>query len=71
MPGETHTLADFAAGLQYELLDSSLVAKFKTYLLDAVGCALHGTSQPWARIIDTVGRLEKLPSIRIPQDLLV
>jgi len=30
MPDDMRTLADFAAGLQYELLDSGLVAKFKT-----------------------------------------
>jgi 2-methylcitrate dehydratase PrpD len=59
MPGDTRSLADFAAGLQYELLDSGLVAKFKTYLLDAVGCALHGTSQPWARIVTDYIREQK------------
>ena len=59
MPGDTRSLADFAAGLQYELLDSGLVAKFKTYLLDAVGCALHGTSQPWARIVTDYIRAQK------------
>ena len=59
MSGDTRTLADFAAGLQYELLDSGLVAKFKTYLLDAVGCALHGTSRPWARIVADYVREQK------------
>jgi len=59
MPGDTRSLADFAAGLQYELLDSGLVAKFKTYLLDAVGCALHGTSRPWARIVADYVREQK------------
>ena len=59
MPGDTRSLADFAAGLQYELLDFGLVAKFKTYLLDAVGCALHGTSQPWARIVTDYIREQK------------
>jgi len=67
MPGDTRSLADFAAGLQYGLLDSGLVAKFKNYLLDAVGCALHGTSQPWARIVADDVREQN----RILQDLLV
>ncbi len=67
MPDDTRTLAGFAAGLQYELLDSGLVARFKTYLLDAVGCALHGTSQPWARIVADDVREQN----RVLQDLLV
>ena len=48
----TRTLADFAAGLQFEQLDRDLVIKFKTYLLDGIGCGLHGTSQPCARIMN-------------------
>ncbi len=47
----TRELAGFAADLRYGLLDPDLIAKFKTYLLDAIGCALHGTSQPWAQIV--------------------
>jgi 2-methylcitrate dehydratase PrpD len=51
MERATRSLADFAAGLEYDRLERDLVPKFKTYLLDGIGCGLHGTSQPWARII--------------------
>ena len=51
MAGVTRTLADFAAGLKFEAIDRDLVDRFKKHLLDAVGCGLHGTSQPWARIV--------------------
>jgi 2-methylcitrate dehydratase PrpD len=49
--GETRILADFAAGLSFEAIDRDLVDRFKKYLLDAIGCGLHGTSQPWAKIV--------------------
>ena len=52
MENATRLLAGFAAGLGYDALDRDLVARFKTYLLDAVGCGLHGSTQPWARIVN-------------------
>lgn len=52
MESATRLLAGFAAGLGYDALGRDLVARFKTYLLDAVGCALHGSTQPWARIVN-------------------
>jgi 2-methylcitrate dehydratase PrpD len=52
MENVTRSLADFAAGLRFERLDRELVKRFKTYLLDGVGCGIHGTSQPWARIMN-------------------
>jgi 2-methylcitrate dehydratase PrpD len=48
----TKRLAAFAADLRYEALDEALVLHFKKYLLDAIGCALHGASQPCARIVN-------------------
>lgn len=48
----TRTLAGFASGLSFDALMPELVVSFKTYLLDAIGCGLHGGSQPWARIIN-------------------
>ncbi|MDX9819533.1 MAG: MmgE/PrpD family protein, partial [Desulfococcus multivorans] len=49
--GVTGRLADFAAGLRFEALAPSLLDRFKTYLLDGIGCGIHGTSLPWARIV--------------------
>jgi 2-methylcitrate dehydratase PrpD len=48
----TRTLAGFASRLSFDQLEPELVVRFKTYLLDAIGCGLHGASQPWARIIN-------------------
>jgi 2-methylcitrate dehydratase PrpD len=52
MENVTQRLADFTAGLQFDHLDGELITKFKKYLLDGIGCGLHGTSQPWGRIIN-------------------
>ena len=48
----TRTLAGFASRLSFDQLKPELVGSFKMYLLDAIGCGLHGASQPWARIIN-------------------
>lgn len=48
----TRKLAGFAAELRYEALDPALILHFKKHLLDAVGCGLHGLSQPGARIVN-------------------
>lgn len=48
----TRRLAGFAAGLRFDVLDGNLVAKSKQHLLDAIGCGLHGSSLPWARIVN-------------------
>jgi 2-methylcitrate dehydratase PrpD len=52
MRGITRVLASFAANLTYEELGRDLVGRFKEYLLDGIGCGLHGTSQPWAQIVN-------------------
>jgi len=52
MEHATRELARFASGLDFARLDKDLVVRFKTYLLDAAGCALHGSAQPWARIVN-------------------
>jgi 2-methylcitrate dehydratase PrpD len=52
MKSVTRTLAGFAANVQYEALEKSLVLHFKKHLLDAIGCGLYGASQPCARIVN-------------------
>jgi len=52
MKGSTKALADFTADLKYDSLDAGLSASFKKYLLDGIGCGLHGHSQPWSRIMN-------------------
>jgi 2-methylcitrate dehydratase PrpD len=48
----TPTLAGFASRLTYDDLTPALVENSKKYLLDAVGCGLHGASRPWARMVN-------------------
>jgi len=48
----TRTLAGFGSRLSFEDLKPELLASLKNCLLDAVGCGLHGVSQPWARIVN-------------------
>ncbi|MFH2076407.1 MAG: MmgE/PrpD family protein [Pseudomonadota bacterium] len=52
MNDTTRTLARFAADVRFDQLGRGLVGKFKKHLLDAIGCGIHGTSQPWARIVN-------------------
>ncbi|MGD9676160.1 MAG: MmgE/PrpD family protein [Candidatus Bipolaricaulia bacterium] len=44
-------LADFAAHLDLSAVDPSDVLHMKYDLLDSVGCALYGSTTPWARIV--------------------
>jgi 2-methylcitrate dehydratase PrpD len=46
----TRTLADFASRLAFDALAPELVVRFKTYLLDAIGCGLNGGSPPGGRL---------------------
>jgi 2-methylcitrate dehydratase PrpD len=48
----TRVLAGFASRLTYDELEQPLAEEFKKCLLDAIGCALHGASLPWARIVN-------------------
>jgi 2-methylcitrate dehydratase PrpD len=52
MDSVTRTLAGFVSRLSFEELKPEIVLSLKKYLLDAVGCGLHGASQPWARIVN-------------------
>jgi len=51
MEGVTQALARFAAGLRFGDLNSSLIKQFKRYLLDGIGCGLHGSSLPWSQMV--------------------
>ncbi len=47
----TRALAGFASRLSFEDLNPRLVQSLKKFLLDAIGCGLHGASLPWARTV--------------------
>lgn len=44
-------LAGFASTLTYDRIPAAVVAHAKVCLLDALGCALHGSTLPWCRIL--------------------
>jgi 2-methylcitrate dehydratase PrpD len=48
----TQKLAGFASRLAFADLEPPLVQKLKSFILDAVGCGLHGASLPWAQIVN-------------------
>jgi 2-methylcitrate dehydratase PrpD len=47
----TRQLAWFAAKLKYGQLPGEVIAKTKVCVLDALGCILNGSTQPWGKII--------------------
>ncbi|MFL4983798.1 MAG: MmgE/PrpD family protein [Xanthobacteraceae bacterium] len=55
----TRGIAAFVAGLTYARIPSEVIARIKLLILDALGCALFGTSLEWSRILlATLGRLD-------------
>ncbi|MGH3745997.1 MAG: MmgE/PrpD family protein, partial [Micromonosporaceae bacterium] len=55
----TQRLAGFAAQLRYQDLPAAVVEHVKLCLLDTVGCALHGATLPWTRILrETIAELD-------------
>ncbi|MGH7845896.1 MAG: MmgE/PrpD family protein [Candidatus Binatia bacterium] len=47
----TRALAEYIAGFSYKELPSEVVSKIKFCLIDALGCALFGSTLPWGEII--------------------
>jgi 2-methylcitrate dehydratase PrpD len=45
----TRALAEFAAGLRFEDLPDSVIAFFKIWLLDTLGCGVVGCKAPWSQ----------------------
>ena len=52
MPGETKTLAEFAAQLRYDDIPQPAVAIAKACIIDTVGVVLFGSTLPWSKIVD-------------------
>lgn len=59
MNDTSRRLARFAADVRFDQLDRGLVGKFKKHLLDAIGCGLHGGSQPGAQIVNRYIRVQR------------
>ena len=51
MSGETRTLAEFAAGLNYEDIPRPVVERAKDCLIDTIGAAVFGSTMPWSKIV--------------------
>ena len=55
----TGGIAAFVAGLTYARIPSEVIARIQLLILDALGCALFGTSLEWSRILlATLARLD-------------
>jgi aconitate decarboxylase len=51
VPPVTAELAQWAATLEAETVPESVMDDARLLVLDGLGCALHGVSQPWTRIV--------------------
>lgn len=51
MSGETRTLAEFAANLNYEDIPGAVVERAKDCLIDTIGAAVFGSTMPWSKIV--------------------
>lgn len=49
-PGATAQFGAWASGLRFEAIPSEVIEHAKLCLLDGLGCALYGSTQPWGRI---------------------
>jgi 2-methylcitrate dehydratase PrpD len=54
----TRDLAAFSSQLSFEQLPSEIVEHSKFLILDAIGCALYGSTLPWTRIVADMVREE-------------
>lgn len=54
----TRTLAEFAAGVQFEDLPPEVVARMKTSMLDSIGCCLFGVTLPWTQHVQAMVEAE-------------
>ena len=48
----TVDIAGFLSRLTFDRIPAELVQRLKIHVLDAMGCGLHGLSQPWAKIVN-------------------
>jgi FkbM family methyltransferase len=52
MESVTRRLANFASAHSYDDLDTRIIQNFKKYLLDGIGCGIHGNSFTWCQIVN-------------------
>ena len=54
----TRTLAEFAAGVQFEDLPPEVILRMKTSMLDSIGCCLFGVTLPWTQHVQAMVEAE-------------
>lgn len=59
MKSPTRALAQFSSNLRFKDLNSNIIECFKKYLLDGIGCAVFGSRQPWAQIVNRMIKEER------------
>jgi aconitate decarboxylase len=52
----TQTLAEYISGLSYTHIPEAVIAHVKLCLIDALGCALFGSTLPWGKIITSFAK---------------
>src|SRR5919108_6204443 len=52
----TRTLAEYIAGFSYRHIPQELVSHIKFCFIDALGCALFGSTLPWGKIITSFAK---------------
>ena len=55
------TLAEFAAGLQYERIPNEVIQRAKTCIIDTIGAMTFGAPLPWSRIMIEYVQRTSLP----------
>jgi aconitate decarboxylase len=51
LTSSTQTLAEYVSGLSYKKIPQEVISHVKLCLIDALGCALFGSTLPWGKII--------------------
>lgn len=54
LEGATRTLAEFAAGIEFDAIPDDVIARMKTSMLDSIGCCLFGATLPWTQRVQAM-----------------
>jgi len=52
----TQTLAEYVSGLSYKKIPQDVISHAKLCIIDALGCALFGSTLPWGKIITSFAK---------------
>ncbi len=63
-PTAINKLANFCTNLSFDTLDNGTLNTAKACLIDAIGCAIHGSKMPWSKII--LGMVEQGGPCKLP-----